>query len=94
MNACEHGRVAPPGHAGPRHFVERAKGPAWDRSREGEQVRWDDHTAYMRVVAQEELVVPGGRSARPFGAALQRVPTIVPGEDSGVRLDQGWSLRS
>jgi hypothetical protein len=56
--------------AGLHHFAECPKGPAWDRSGERGQAGWDDHAAYMRVAAEGELVVPGGRPARPFGAPL------------------------
>jgi uncharacterized protein YciI len=42
-------------------LVERAKGPAWDRSRgRREQEGWDAHAAFMDALAEEGLVILGG----------------------------------
>lgn len=43
------------------YLVEEAKGPAWDHSRgRREQVGWDEHAAYMDVLAQEGFAILGG----------------------------------
>lgn len=66
-------------------FVERAKGPALDRSRKGEQVRWDDHTAYMRVVAQEELVAPAAGRRDPSELPCKIADTCKIADNSAPR---------
>lgn len=43
------------------YLVERAKGPAWDRSRgRREQAGWDEHAAFMDALADEGFAVLGG----------------------------------
>jgi uncharacterized protein len=43
------------------YLVERAKGPAWDRTRgRREQAGWDEHAAFMDTLAEQGFVVLGG----------------------------------
>ena len=43
------------------YLVEQAKGPAWDHTRQRrEQVRWDEHAAFMDGLVEERFVVLGG----------------------------------
>jgi uncharacterized protein YciI len=43
------------------YLVELARGPAWDHSRRRrEQAGWDEHAAFMDVLAEEGVVLLGG----------------------------------
>jgi uncharacterized protein YciI len=43
------------------YLVERAKGPAWDHSRERRaQAGWDEHAAFMDALVEDGFIVLGG----------------------------------
>ena len=43
------------------YLVERAKGPAWDHSKQRrEQAGWDEHAAFMDALTEEGVVILGG----------------------------------
>jgi uncharacterized protein YciI len=43
------------------YLVERAKGPAWDHTRERrQQAGWDEHAAFMDALVEEGFIVLGG----------------------------------
>lgn len=64
------------------YLVERAKGPAWDRSRgRREQVGWDEHAAFMDALAEEGFVVLGGPIAEDDG---ENVLLVVDADDEAT----------
>ncbi len=75
------------------YLVTNAKGPAWDHSRgRREQEGWDEHAAFMDVLAAEGFVVLGGPVGEVDG---DRVLLVVDAEDEAAiraRLaDDPWS---
>jgi hypothetical protein len=69
------------------YLVERAKGPAWDHSRERrEQAGWDEHAAFMDALADEGFVVLGG----PIGDGDARMPCWSSTPTTKRRSARAW----
>ena len=64
------------------YLVEEAKGPSWDHSRgRREQAGWDEHAAYMDLLAEEGFAVLGGPIGEGDG---ENVLLVVAAEDEAV----------
>jgi hypothetical protein len=62
--------------------VIRARGPAWDRSRElHEQDGWAEHAAFMNALVAEDFVVLGG----PLGDGANTLLIVEAPDEATIR---------
>ena len=68
------------------YLVTESKGPAWDHSRQRrEQVGWDEHAAFMDVLADDGFAVLGGPVGGDHG---DDVLLVVEAEDEDAVRDR------
>jgi uncharacterized protein YciI len=61
MASTTKGKGRPAGRPADYYLVELERGPAWDELRlRRKQAGWDEHAAFMDVLAEEGFVVLGG----------------------------------
>jgi uncharacterized protein YciI len=79
------------------YLVEEAKGPTWDHSRgRREQAGWDEHAAFMDVLAEEGFAVLGGPVGDGDGDGEIVLLVVAADDEDAVRArlaDDPWYER-
>ena len=71
------------------YLIEEAKGPAWDHTRgRREQAGWDEHAAYMDVLAEEGFAVLAGPLGEGDGEIVLLVAAAPDEEAVRARLTE------